>query len=105
MAAAARPKPVGLRLEPGLPLGLQRTDDTCLVAFIEDHRNTERTALGAAAPLGDVHASDGKGLERLGAVLDPFDQSGSGLRGEHHLAVHAPVRRPALRSVTRRTLK
>jgi hypothetical protein len=88
MASTARPKPVGLRLEPGLPLGFQRTDDTCLVAPIEDHGNSERTALGAAAPLGDVHASDGKGLDRLGAVFDPFDQSGFGLRGEHNLAVH-----------------
>ena len=37
MAAAARPKPVGPRLEPGLPLGLQRGDDPCLVASIGDH--------------------------------------------------------------------
>ena len=29
MAAAAGPKPVGPRLEPGLPLGLQRVDDPC----------------------------------------------------------------------------
>ena len=29
------------------------------------------------------------GLERFGAVLDPFSQSHLGFRGEHHLAVHA----------------
>jgi len=104
MASTARPKPVGLRLKPRLPLGLQRTDDTCLMAPIEDHGNSERMAFGAAAPLRDVHASDGKGLERLGAVLNPFDQSGFGPRGSTTSPSTPAVRRPALRSVTRRTL-
>ena len=39
MAAAARPKPVGPRLEPRFPLGLQRTRDPCLMAAVEDDGN------------------------------------------------------------------
>ena len=89
VAAAARPKPVGPRLEPGLPLGLQRVDDTCLVAPVGDHGNSERPALGAAPCLGDVHAPDRHRLERLGRLVHPVGQSCFGLRGEHHLAVHA----------------
>jgi hypothetical protein len=68
VAAAARPEAVGLRLEPRLALGLQRTDDPCLMAPIGDHGNSGRAALGAAAPLWDVHAPDRQGLERLGHV-------------------------------------
>ena len=37
MAAAAGPESVGLRLEPRLPLGLQRVDDPCLMTPIGDH--------------------------------------------------------------------
>jgi len=39
VAAAARPKSVGPRFEPGLPLGLQRGGDTCLMAAVGDHGN------------------------------------------------------------------
>jgi hypothetical protein len=37
MAAAAGPKPMGPRLKPRLPLGLQRIDDPCLMAPVENH--------------------------------------------------------------------
>ena len=37
MAAAARPKPVGLRLKPRFPLGLQRVHDPRLMHAICDH--------------------------------------------------------------------
>jgi hypothetical protein len=37
MAAAARPKSIGPRLKPRLPLGLQRARDACLVHAVEDH--------------------------------------------------------------------
>jgi site-specific DNA recombinase len=39
LATTARPKPKGPRLEPRLPLGLQRVDDPSLVAPIDDHGN------------------------------------------------------------------
>ena len=55
----------GLRLEPRLPLGLQRARDSCLMAAIENHGDTEWPAV-AARWLGDVHASDREGPERLG---------------------------------------
>ena len=87
LAAAARPESVGLRLEPRLPLGLQRVHDPCLVHAVEDHRNPERALL--AARLGDVHPPDRHRLERLGVLLHPVDQLHLGLRGQHDLAVHA----------------
>lgn len=39
LAAAAGPESIGLRLKPRLPLGLQRVEDPCLVAPIDDHGN------------------------------------------------------------------
>jgi len=39
MATAARPESIGPPVEPGLPLGLQRIDDPCLVAPVGDHGN------------------------------------------------------------------
>jgi len=38
MAAAARPKPVGPRLEPRLPLGFQRVEHSCLMYAINENR-------------------------------------------------------------------
>jgi hypothetical protein len=59
MAAPTRPKPVGSRLEPGLPLGLQRVLHARLLRAIGDHWYPERALL--AACLGDVHPLDGTG--------------------------------------------
>jgi site-specific DNA recombinase len=39
LTAAARPEPVGLRLEPRLPLGLQRGHDPRLMHAVENHRD------------------------------------------------------------------
>jgi site-specific DNA recombinase len=88
VAATAGPKPVGLRLKPGLPLRLQRIHDPGLMDPIENHGNPERTPLRGAW-LGDVHPPDRQGLERLGVLLHPVSQSCFGLRGEHNLVVHA----------------
>ena len=60
MAATARPKPIGPRLEPCLPLGLQRAHDTRLQHAVEDHGDTERAPLPAAL-LRDVHPPDRTG--------------------------------------------
>ena len=89
MAATAGPKPIRPRLEPRLPLGLQRAHDTCLLHAINDHGDTERTPLPAAALLRDVHPLDGTSAPRPGAALHPFDQIHLGLGAQQHLTVNA----------------
>ncbi len=62
-------------------------------------------ALRAGCLLRDEHPSDGEGLKRRGLVLQPCRPSGL-LPGLTTTSPSTPaVRRPALRSVTRRTLK
>src|SRR5258707_13315744 len=39
VAAPSRPEPVGSGLEPGLPLGLQRVPDPCLMTTVHYHRD------------------------------------------------------------------
>ena len=56
VAATARPKPVGLRFEPGLPLGFQRVDRQGLQGPVGDHGNPERAA--APVALGHIHPLD-----------------------------------------------
>jgi hypothetical protein len=70
VAAAAGAKSVGLRFKPRLPLGLQRVEDPCLVAAVDQHGDTE-WALLFAARLRDVHPSDRQRLARLTGMLDP----------------------------------
>ena len=103
MAATARPEPVGARLNLRLPFGLQRVDDPRLMAPIE--RSREFLMGGACGSwLGDVHPPDRHRLERLGVMLDPVGQSALA-SGVSTTSPSTPaVRRPALRSVTRRTL-
>ena len=89
MAATAGPKPVGPRLEPRLPLGLQRVDDPCLVAAVENHGNSERTALAVLPCFGMYTRLTGRALNGSVLLLHPVGQLCLGLRGEHHLAIHA----------------
>jgi hypothetical protein len=56
VAAPARSEAVRLRLEPGLPLRLQRVDRQGLKAPIRDHRNPERAA--APVALRHIHPLD-----------------------------------------------
>ena len=102
VAATARTEPVGLRLEPGLPLGLQRVHRQGLKAPVGDHGNPERAA--APVALGHIHPLDRAGRPRLGV----------GAAASRPARPSAPVRtttlpstpavlRPALSSVTRRT--
>ena len=74
MAATARPKAVGLRFEPRLPLRLQRTEDEGLQGPVRDDGNAER----ALTPVGlrYEHPLDGLGFPRLGPVLHPVGQLG-----------------------------
>jgi hypothetical protein len=58
------------------------------MAAVENHGDSQRSAFTAPC-LGDIHAPDRQGLERLDRVLHPVSQPHLGLRGEHHLAVHA----------------
>jgi hypothetical protein len=59
------------------------------VHAIDDHGNTERPPLRAAALLRDVHPLDRQGLERLSAPLHPIGQLHLGLGRQHYLAVNA----------------
>ena len=86
VAATTRPKAVGLRLEPGLPLGLQRVDRQGLQRPVGDHGNPERAA--APVALGHIHPLDRTRRPRLGAVLHPVGQFGLLRRGHHDLPVH-----------------
>ena len=88
LAATARPKPIGPRLKPRLPLGLQRVEGTCLQHAINDHGNTKRALLRTAS-LRDVHPLERTSMPRLGCALHPFGQLHLGLGREHHLTVDA----------------
>lgn len=101
MAAAARTEAIRLRLEPRLPLGFQRVDHLRLAHTVDDHRYPERTLLPVA--LGYVHPLDRLGLPRHRAALHRAGQRGLPGSGHHHMSMPA-VLRPALSSVTRRTL-
>ena len=59
MAAAAGPESVGPRLEPGLPLGLQRVQRQGLKRPVGDHGNPEPAT--APVALRHIHPPDGQG--------------------------------------------
>ena len=102
LTAATRPKPIRARFEPGLPLGLQRVADPCLVAPVHDHRDAE----GALFPIGlrDVHPLDRQGCQepmlRCTRSATPIRRAGVNATSPSTPA----VTRPALRCVTWRTL-
>ena len=104
MAATARPEPIRPGLEPCFPLGFQRVDDPGLEHPVDDHGNAERALLSGAALLGDVHP-----LDRT-ACHDPelrcTQPTSSVLTDESSTTFPSTpaVARPALTSVTRRTL-
>ena len=84
VTAPARPKPIGLRLEPGLPFGFQGGEDLGLSHPVHHHRNPERALLPVR--LGDVHPPER--LERGAvAVLDQVGQSGLPRCSHDHDAV------------------
>src|SRR5947209_3418319 len=87
VAAPAGTKPIGSRLEPGLPLGFQRADHLRLAHTVDDHGNAERTLFSVR--LRDVHTLDG--LSRDGVSVAAYPVSQRGLPGGtyHDLAVNA----------------
>src|SRR5438128_1061079 len=101
VAAPAGPKPIGSRLEPGLPLGFQRADHLRLAHAVDDHGNTERTLFSVR--LRDVHALDGLSGDGVSAAHSVGQR---GLPGALTTILPSTpaVLRPALSSVTRRTL-
>ncbi|GAA4261468.1 hypothetical protein GCM10022255_094170 [Dactylosporangium darangshiense] len=58
-AATTRPEAIRLRLEPGLPLRLQRVDREGLQRPVGDHRNPQSAA--APVALGHIHPLDRTG--------------------------------------------
>ena len=74
------------------------------MAAVESHRDAE-WALLLAARLGDVHPSDRQRLERLTEMRCTLTTNSVLAFGVSATSPSTPaVRRPALRSVTRRTL-
>ena len=97
------PKPVRPRLEPRLPLGFQRVDDPRLMHAVDDHGNPERALLSVR--LRDVHPLDRPGLPRLRRRAAPSRPAAALARAVSTTLPSTPaVLRPALSSVTRRTL-
>jgi len=85
MAAPAGPEAVGSRLEPGLPLGLQRVQRQGLQRPVGDHGNPEPAT--APVALGHIHPLDGQGPPRDRAVLQPGRHVGFLPAGEHDAPV------------------
>ena len=70
--ATARPEPIRLGFEPGLPFGFQRVTDPCLVAPVGQHGNADRAAFSIG--LRHVHAPNRHrvpGGDRAGAPAPP----------------------------------
>ncbi len=86
-AASAGPKPIGSRLKPCLPLGLQRVDRQGLQAPVDDHRNAKPAELPVG--LGYEHSLDWPRLPRRPVPLHPAGQLGLDLGQQHDLAVDA----------------
>ena len=87
VTATAGPESIGSRLEPCLPLGLQRVDHHRLQCAVGDHRYPEWTLLSVG--LRDEHPTGGPGHPRRRLVLHPADQLGLRLGPQRGPAVHA----------------
>jgi hypothetical protein len=85
MAAAAGPESVGLRLEPGLPFRLQRTQRQRLKGPVGDHGYAEPAT--APVALGHIHPPHRQGPPRGRAVLQPGGHGGLIPAGEHDAPV------------------
>ncbi len=104
MAATARPEPIGPRLEPRLPLGLQRVHDPSPMSPVENHVIPSGRRLPLLPRFGMYTRLTGRATN--GSVLCCILSTKRILaRGVSATSPSTPaVRRPALRSVTRRTL-
>ena len=85
MTTAARPKAIGLRFEPCLPLRLQSTEDKSLQGPVRDDGNPERALTSAG--LRYEHPPDRLRFPRPGPVLHPVGQLGLLGSKQHGLAV------------------
>src|SRR6266511_4266682 len=84
-AATARPKPIRLGFQPGLPLGLQRMTDPCLVAAVREHGNAERATFSVG--LWYIHAPDRHGLPGGDRLVHPARHLCPGRRRQRELPV------------------
>jgi hypothetical protein len=87
VATTARPEAIGLRLEPCLPLGLQRVDHLRLAHAVHDHGNPQRALLPVG--LGYVPPLDGLGHPLGGAALHRVGHDDLPRCGHHDAAVDA----------------
>ncbi len=87
VAAPAGTKPIGFRLEPGLPLGFQRADHLRLTHAVDDHGNAEWALFSVC--LRDVHTLDGLGRDGVSVTAYPVGQRGLSGGAYHDLAVNA----------------
>ncbi len=99
MAAAARPEPIGSGLKPGLPLGLQRISHPCLMAPVNQHRNSERPHFCLVTGFRYVHPPDRGRLMRADAGVHAHRHLSPRLAGQRDLPVDSrgPAARVALR--------
>src|SRR4029079_19055224 len=70
-----RAKPVGTRVEPGLPLGLQRVADPRLMTPIHEHWNSYWTLVAMA--LGNVHAPNRQWVPGAALAVHPHRHLGA----------------------------
>src|SRR5260370_24837871 len=87
VGATAGTKPIGSRLEPGLPLGLQRADYLRLAHAVDHHGNAERALLSVR--LRDVHTLDGLHRDAASGMAHSVSQRGFSAGAYHHLALNA----------------
>ena len=105
MATAAGPKPIGLRLEPGFPLRFQRVERPRLARAINDNGNPSGRRLVLLPLFGMYTRLTGRALNGS-AIWCTLSASVALACGVSTTSPSTPaVKRPALRSVTRRTLK
>jgi len=86
VASAARPEPVLLGVQSGLPLGLQRVAHPFLLGTIGDGRYPERAF---AALLGDVHPPHRQRTARPALAVQQHRQVGPVPGGQSDPPVHA----------------
>ena len=100
VAAAARPKPIGFRFEPRFRCGSRALPDPRLMAAVRDHWNTERALFPFLSGCARRTGSDREGQASGGSVSPARPCP----RGQGDPPSIPAVARPALRSVTCRTL-
>jgi site-specific DNA recombinase len=105
MAAAARPEPVRSGLKPCLPLGLQRISHPCLMAPVDQHRNSERPHFCLITGFRYIHPPDRGRLMRADTGVHAHRHLSPRLTGQRDQPVNSrsPAARVALRHLPHAT--